>query len=300
MRSINKHVYFLFIIIAFICFATLKLTQDEMVETVSSNVEEIQAFLLYKDRLVTVPTSTASKKSTAKAEELIAYMKQGAAHFEQLLNEATQLNKIQLKKGVMTLYFDELAYQKKDELRVLEALIFACTQFDDVKSIQLSLKNQVLKEMPINHTPITNTTRSFGINHLQSNQIYLHEGEQILFYYEIEMDKHRYEVMQSLPVQNKSDYYEIMKLMFKDVNASSNLHQPLAEYKINLEKCELKKDVLHLYLNQNILDKNQRLKKKALVYIKKNLAQFAEIKYISIHVNDKVISEKGKNKISIR
>lgn len=301
MQSINKHIYLLLIIIAFICFTAVKMNHNEVIETVSNEVETMQAYLLYKQKLVIVPTTTSAKNTEAKVEELIAYMKQGAADFEQLLNESTQLNEVKIDNKVMTISFDALDYQPDNELRVLEAFIYSCTQFDDVNSIQLVLNEKILTHMPINQTPITNTSHSFGINHLQSNQMYLHEGEQITLYYEIKNNNKIYQVAQSLPIQDKEDYNEVMKTMFKSMNVSSFLVQPLAKYKITMDQeCELKKDVLHLYLNKNVLDKDKQIKPKVLKYLKLNLAQFSEIKYISIHVNGKVISENGKNKISVR
>lgn len=301
MRSINKHIYLLLIMIAIICFTAIKMNQQEVVESVSSKVETMQAYLLYHHKLVMIPTTTSSKDSKAKVEELVEYMKQGAAGFEQLLAESTHLNNVSIENKVMNLSFDTLEYQKDNELRVLEAMIFSCTQFDDVDQIQITLDGQVLDKMPMNHTPITNTTATFGINHLQSNQMYLHEGEQITLYYEMKINRKTYQVAQSLPVKNRQDYNEVMKMMFKNVNVSSYLIQPLAKYKITMDQnCELKKDVLHLYLNKNVLDKEKQIKTKVLKYLKLNLSQFSDIKYISVHVNGKVISENGKNKISIR
>lgn len=301
MQSINKHIYLLLIIIAFICFTAIKMNHNEVVETVSNEVETMQAYLLYNRKLVIVPTTTSAKTTEAKVKELVAYMKQGAADFEQLLNESTQLNEVKIDNKVMTISFDALDYQLENELRVLEAFIYSCTQFDDVDRIQFVLNEQVLTHMPINQTPITNTTNTFGINHLQSNQMYLHEGEQITLYYELKNNNKTYQVAQSIPIKDKEDYNEVMKTMFKSVNVSSFLVQPLAKYKITMDQeCEIKKDVLHLYLNKNILDKDKQIKTKVLKYLKLNLAQFTDIKYISIHVNGKVISENGKNKIPIR
>lgn len=301
MQSINKHIYLLLVIIALVCFTAVKMNHKEVVETVSNEVETMQAYLLYNQELVIVPTTTSAKKTEAKVEELVSYMKQGAADFEQLLNEATQLNEVKINDKVMKISFDTLDYHPDNELRVLEALIYSCTQFDDVDSIQLILNEQVLTHMPIKQTPITNTSNTFGINHLQSNQMYLHEGEQITLYYEIKNNNKTYQVAQSLPIKDKEDYNEVMKTMFKSVNVSSFLVQPLAKYKITMDQeCELKKDVLHLYLNKNVLDKDKQIKTKILKYLKLNLTQFTDIKYISIHVNGKVISENGKNKIPVR
>lgn len=301
MQSINKHIYLLLIIIAFICFTAIKMNHNEVVETVSNEVETMQAYLLYNQKLVIVPTTTSAKTTEAKVKELVAYMKQGAAGFEQLLNESTQLNEVKVDNKVMTISFDVLDYQPDNELRVLEAFIYSCTQFDDVNRVQFVLNEQVLTHMPIKQTPITNTSNTFGINHLQSNQMYLHEGEQITLYYELKNNNKTYQVAQSIPIKDKEDYNEVMKTMFKSINVSSFLVQPLAKYKITMDQeCELKKDVLHLYLNKNILDKDKQIKTKVLKYLKLNLAQFTDIKYISIHVNGKVISENGKNKIPVR
>lgn len=301
MQSINKHIYLLLIIIAFICFTAIKMNHNEVVETVSNEVETMQAYLLYNRKLVIVPTTTSAKTTEAKVKELVAYMKQGAAGFEQLLNESTQLNEVKVDNKVMTISFDALDYQPDNELRVLEAFIYSCTQFDDVNRVQFVLNEQVLTHMPIKQTPITNTSNTFGINHLQSNQMYLHEGEQITLYYELKNNNKTYQVAQSIPIKDKEDYNEVMKTMFKSINVSSFLVQPLAKYKITMDQeCELKKDVLHLYLNKNILDKDKQIKTKVLKYLKLNLAQFTDIKYISIHVNGKVISENGKNKIPVR
>lgn len=296
----NKHIYLLLIIIACVCFTTFQLNQKELVEEVVNEVESMQSFLLCEDKLVMIPTSTSAKKVEDKVVELIHYMKQGSDDFEALLKENTQLDKVNIENGVMCLSFSELDYDQEKEVRVLEALIYSCTQFAKVERIQIKLNEQILKAMPIRQTPIHITSRAFGINHLQSNQLYLHEGEQITLYYVMKCKDKTYQCMQSIPINKSDDYDEVLTLMFKNVNVSSHLVQPLAKYKLVMQKpSELKKGVLHLYLNKQVLNDAHQINEEILMYLKLNLKQFEKIKYISIHVNGKVISEKGKNKIAI-
>ena len=45
-------------------------------------------------------------------------------------------------------------YDERDELRLLEAIVWGATQFEDVDGVILQVEGQQLTEMPKRHTPL--------------------------------------------------------------------------------------------------------------------------------------------------
>lgn len=272
----------------------------EEVQEVGKQMEYMETYLLHQGKLVQIQTETTKETIEQKMEEIISYMKQDNELFDPLLDYATQLNQVIVKDRQLIYDFDVLSYPKQHEIRVWEALVFAGTQFQEIDQIGLSVKGKRVDRMPLSQLDIHCGDRSFGINHLKTNQIYLHQGESRLVYYEMKVGDQTYPVLQSVQMSDLDDYNEFLYRILSSCESSSSLIQPLAKYKIIPKReCQLEKDVLHLYLNNQVMDKNGEINKEIIHYFKLNFAQFDKIHYLSIHVNGKVIGVQGKNKISL-
>lgn len=295
----NRHkIVFLICFIAIVVGSAYSLQLE--VEPVAQKQSVIETYLNHDGYLVQVKTKSAKSTKEEQATEIIHYMKQEHASFDALLDEGTQLNHVSIDDNTLTYHFDQLQYPKNHERRVWEALVFAGTQFEGVKKVALTIKDKTCKTMPLNHMPLGNQDRSIGINQLKSNQIYLHEGKDRLLYYETEIGDKTYPVLQSVRMKDNNDYDEFLDLLLKPVASTLPYDSILSHKKIlKIAPCEIEKDVLHLYLNHNILKKDKEVDEKIVKTLKQNFMQFEEIRYLTIHVDDMVISVDGKNKIAL-
>lgn len=284
------------VVVAFIALFNIPKTQKGA--QVLSEKQTYVTYLLYEDVLVEVATQTNKKKIEKQIEEAIYYMQQKVSPFTSLLKEDTHLEAVNIKDGVAILDFSVLTYEDKEELHVVESLVRTATQFPQVDSVKLLLQGQALTHMPINNTPLVSLTRAYGINHMESNQTYLHQGYYCELNYEINVEKETYPVTKSVKIPFKEDYEGMIDLLLQSPPVGSALMQPIAKYKIRQEKpCEVIKKTLHIYLSKEALDKKTGIKKEVVSQIQAILHDRKEITSLSFHVNGEVIAINGKNKI---
>ena len=287
----KKHGIILLGIIVVICIVSAMVFQNENnneTKVTKGKESEMDVYLLHEDMLLCYPTLSEAKDSSGKIKEIVHYLGQSAASFKALLKEGTQLNQVSVKEGIATLDFEKLKYDKARERKLLESLIFSSTQFADVNAIQISIKGKVLTNMPMNNTPLNETTRSFGINHVDTNQLYLHKGNEVVLYYQRVVDNKKYEVARSIRLNQRDDYNEIMNVILSAPNGSYQLDQPLANKNVIMEKpVNFEDGVLHLYLSKNILASNTKLDKECKEYLVRDFSSFDAIRSLKIHVDKK-------------
>lgn len=142
-------------------------------EDATSKTVMTELYLIDKNGYV-VPQSMALPHSQGVTKQALEYLVQDGpvtdmlpSGFRAVLPADTQVDVDVTKDGKATVDFSkEFAnYKKEDELRILQAVTWTMTQFDSVKSVTIKMNGTKLKEMPVNHTPISkNLTRASGIN----------------------------------------------------------------------------------------------------------------------------------------
>lgn len=289
----KKHGIIILAVILIICIFSVMIFKSENKTSFSKEKQStMEVYLLYEDVLLRYPTITSASKSEDKIKEIVHYLSQSASYFSELLKNGTKLEDVKMKDGKAILNFETLAYDKNRERQLLESLIYSCTQFKEVESIEIQLGGKTLSNLPMNLTPLDNTTRSFGINHVDSNQLYLHKGNEVVLYYELKVDGKSYVVPRSIRLNHIDDYNEIMNTILSIPSASSLVSQPLADKNIIMEKeARFEDGTLHLYLNRNILSTNKKLDTKCVNYLKMNFSSFDAIRTLKIHV--------GKNSFDV-
>jgi germination protein M len=129
---------------------------------------------LLNDKGIVVPLSVSFVKKDDLAEELVyitTLLRAGSpvvkGNIHPILNKDVKINSLKIENRVLTIDFSaEFAnYAAKDELRILEALAWTYSQYNEVGSLKISVDGTVLTHMPINKTPIPNPlNRDIGIN----------------------------------------------------------------------------------------------------------------------------------------
>ena len=131
-----------------------------------------------------VPLSIESGELKDSAERIqfmsgILGGKQPVAGFQAFYDGVQILNEVSVEDGIATLDLDAAfaQYQEQDELRLLEAIVWGATQFEDVDGVILQMDGEPLTEMPKGHTPLQMPlTREIGINQFEASTFALHDS----------------------------------------------------------------------------------------------------------------------------
>lgn len=286
----KKHGIILSIIIVCICICSISIfyfDTKKSKETIQKPKEKILLYVLADNMLVEYESITYATTTEKKIEEIINYLMQDQSDFTSLLKKDTQLNEVKINGDSAELYFDVLNYDVKQERKLLESLIYSCTQFDQVNNIKLYINNEVLDQMPKGHLSLLNTKRSFGMNAIEANQLYLHEGNSSLIYYVKDINHKTYYVPRSVRFSLENDYKEVLDILLKVPSSTLHLKQPLCEKQIvSLKEPKYEDGILHLYLNKNILVNRVELDDGCAKMLTKVFEQEESIQMIKIHVEE--------------
>ena len=290
MSNIRKHGIILSGIVLLVCiasfFAFYKENKEE--EEILSK-KSVIAYLMHEQLLVEVEYETYESDVIKNIEEIMHSMMQSKSGFTSLLKEESILEKVEVKEKEAILYFDVFSYEEKNERTLLESMIYACTQFENIDSIKIIVNGEELKEMPLGKLTLKNTSRSFGINSVDSNQLYLHEGNSFVLYYKTKINKKEYFVPRSVRLLHEDDYKEIIDVLVNVSNVSSSLTQPLAKHHvISLKDPYFEDGVLNLYFNNAILEDKTSLNEECSIFLKKIFESDLAIRMIQVHVKENV------------
>ena len=287
MSQYKKHgiILCLVILIVLLCSVPLFLKKDEKEEPMKQE-NHVIAYLLKDDYLVEYPYISYASTMEEKIMEIAHTMMQDEFGFTPLMLENTIIEKVEIKDRIANIHFSILDYVLSKERKLLESLIYSCTQFNEINAISLFLKGEVLNMMPKGGLLLENTTRSFGINAIDTNQLYLHEGNSALIYYTKKINEKTFYVPRSIRVLKKDDYDEIFKCLLQ--NGNQYLDAPLLKKHVISTKSPYYEDgILHLYVNRNILE-GKEIHETCKNVILKTFEAFKSIKMIQIHIKDKV------------
>ena len=148
--------------------------------------------------------------------------------FNGLLPSDCSVNNLELTEGVLSLDFDEnfKNYESKNELKLLESLVWTLTDFTEVDSLVLSIDGEKLTNMPVNNTPIATLDKQIGINNYLLTSSMIFSGERVLSYYEKLIDDTYYYVPVTHYVKNKDElsiYDLTISSLFKNPGITSSM-----------------------------------------------------------------------------
>ena len=220
------------------------------------------------------------------------------------MGKGTALTMVKVDNGLASLYFNEqlTSYEKEQELQVLEAITWAATQFDEISQVQLYYKDELLHEMPLDHTPIPDPLdRSLGINHFESASASLNNSASIIVYYVKQIDGKDYFVPKSKRISgNGKDMETVVKEVLKDVSVSSELTAPLYQESISATDLPKQKDnTLIVNMNHALLNDERTAKQSAYEALILSLANNFDVDEVKVYVEDNVVSLHGSNEEAV-
>lgn len=220
--------------------------------------------------------------------------------FTGVLSADTIVENVLIENGCASIYFNDafVNYQEEQELRLLEAITWGVTQFQDIQQVQLYVNDTILSTMPLAHTPIPNPlNRKLGINHFEAATSALHQGDTITVFYTKEIDGQAYFVPKSKRIAgNVQDMEFVVKEVLQDVSVSSNLTQPLFEDNIDIMDLPRQEaDTLIVNMNHALLASDRSAKQSAYEALVLSLANTFDVDKVMVTVEDTVISIHGSN-----
>lgn len=268
-----------------------------------------KVFLKDKDNTL-VPLTIKYEKFDSLGEELMYVTnmlkvdsKVSNSTFKGLLPSNTKVKSLELKDNVLNLNFDEnfMTYDSKDELRLLESLVWTLTDFNEVDSINLYVNDERLTNMPVSNTPIKfNVDRQIGINNYLLTSSMMLGSQRVLSYYEKLIDDNYYYVPVTHYVKNNKNlsiYDLTVTTMFKDPGITSSLNVCRALQDTTMVASSvLEKEVLYLSLSEDILFDELTVSLDVYEIFKEVTCLLDEVKDVSFLIELEEVMVNGLNK----
>ena len=126
--------------------------------------------------------------------------------FKGLLDQDVELLNVEINDSLLTIDFNESfnKYEKNDEIRIIESLVWTCSQYRDISQIKILVNGVELTKMPVGNCPVPRVLdNKFGIN----NHIFTHKPnmDNITVYYEDVTSKELVYVPVTIQVEKNSN-----------------------------------------------------------------------------------------------
>ncbi|CDQ18224.1 germination protein M [Halobacillus karajensis] len=278
-------------------------TEDESAGTVSREV-----YLLDANGMV-APQTLELPASEEVATQVLEYMvKDGPVTnllpngFEAVLPAGTEINGVNAKEDgtlVVDVSEDFKNYEAKDEEKILQAMTYTLTQFDNVKRIKLWINGHEQDVMPVDGTPISEgVSRSDGINNQVGMETDIMNSEAVTVYFPAQNGEQVYQVPVTTRVSKGDDEYAAMvQALLEGPEVGSPLMNPFNEGS-EMVKSKLENGVLALSFNENILTGTDEpsLSDAALASLVMSLTDLADVESVEVHVDgtEQVFNEAGE------
>ncbi|WP_047985016.1 GerMN domain-containing protein [Ornithinibacillus californiensis] len=178
--------------------------------------------------------------------------------FQAVLPAGTEVLGLSIEDGTITvdLSAEFAEYAATDEMRILEAMTFTLTQFDNVERVKLRVNGEDLKAMPVDGTPIANGyTRANGINIVESDTVDLINSKAVTMYFPTEHDDNQYfvPVTQYVEVEDGNVHEAIVQALIDGPSYDTNLMHVFNGETMLLDDPKLTSGVLEIVFSQGVL-----------------------------------------------
>lgn len=207
---------------------------------------ERQLFLMDKNGMV-VPQTMMLPKTASVAKQSLQYLvKDGPVSnmlpdgFQAVLPAGTEVEGVNLKGNTLTVNFSKefKGYKSENEQKILQAVTWTATQFDDIDHVKIQMNGAEQATMPVNDTPIAEegASREDGINEETSDVVDITDSQAMTLYFPAQAGENYYyvPVTQRMNVDKKGKITAAVEGLIKGPAADSGL---LGEFR---EKAGLK------------------------------------------------------------
>ncbi|UOQ46218.1 GerMN domain-containing protein [Halobacillus salinarum] len=282
---------------------------NENAEGESADKTTARDIYLFDSNGMVVPQTLQLPQSKEVAAQALEYMVQDGPvtellpqGFQAVLPAGTEIKGVNLKEDgtlVVDVSKEFEGYTAENEEKILQAMTFTLTQFDNVDRIKLWINGHEQATMPVNGTPISEgVSRTNGINIQVGEQTDVVNSKAVTVYFPSQNDQQVYEVPVTTRV-NKSDnvYQSVVNALLDGPELGTSLLQPFNE-EAELLGADLKEGVLTLTFNKGILNgqEPQAIGEEALSSLVLTLTDMEDVEAVQVKVDgvDEVFNEAGE------
>lgn len=287
------------------------LTEGNETEDKSANAKTVkrQLYLIDENGLVVpqmleLPVPDTKEVATQALEYLV---KDGPVTellpngFQAVLPAGTEILGVNIKDGVAIADFSEefKDYRPEDELKILQAITWTLTQFENIDKVKIRINGQDQDTMPVDGTPISDgVSREDGINLDVSNVADITKSIGVLVYFLAQSGDNSYyvPVTKRIPLTDNDD--KIVATVHGLIEGPSVQSGLFSDIPKETKLLKAQKDVnglLTLNFNEAILDNQKVISNASLYSLVLSLTELEDINEIAIQVNGEknVLTESG-------
>ena len=215
-----------------------------------------------------------------------------------LLPNNAQLENCTLQGSQLSLYFPEnfRNYDPKTEMRLLEGLTWAVTQFDEVSEVLLYLAGEPLTHMPQLSTPVPlPLNRQIGINNFENTVNRLHDSHSLTVFYTRQKNGSSVYVPKTLRISNQTSLQDKLSSILSDISVFSQLKQPLAETPLKVLDCALDEGLLTINVSGEILDEEKKVNEELVTSLLLSIQSSLGVSQVQLQVDGVTVNLSGVN-----
>lgn len=245
-------------------------------EAVSENVQR-ELYLIDSNGYV-VSQTLELPKTTEVAKQALEYLVAGGPVDEMLPNgfravlpAGTEVDVNLKEDGTIVADFSNefMSYDAADEEKILQAITWTLTQFENVDKVQIMVNGHLQTVMPVNQTPIgEGVSRANGINYDTAEAVDLMSSRAVTLYFMAESnegDPYYVPVTTRLSLEGKDRYAAIVEALIKGPSHNSGLTNDLSNEIALLDDPVMEDGNLVLNFNEAILGLEGRIVSKSIV-----------------------------------
>lgn len=256
-----------------------------------------------------VPYTVDLPKTDAAARQVLEYLVAGGPlteilpdGFRAVIPQDTVVD-VKLEDGTITADFSKEfgTYNPEDEEKILQAITWTLTQFDNVNNVVISVNGYKLDEMPVNSTPIpTDLSRADGINIDNSGVVDITNSRPVTLYFYVQNEDAEYYVPVTKRIENTGDdrVSAVVNALIDGPKMSSNLISEIHQ-DVKLLGAKVEDGNVTLDFNEAIFGSfNEKMISKHVINsLVLSLTEQPEVKSVAITVNgsEDVVTEDGKS-----
>lgn len=307
-ESLKQMAALLFGAVALAAYLTHTLTtrspqSDQVAVNASVHSEIAQVFLLDKE-LTLIPYTISIDEGLTLEEKItkvLQYMvvgKEPVQGVNGLFSTETIIEKCILDKNQVSLYFNKAIqnYEPKKEMRILEGITWAATQFEGIDEAVIYVDGQLCTHMPQLSTPIPMPlNRQIGINNFENTVNQLHNSFALIVFYTKNIENQTIYIPKTIRTNKEPSLEGKIEAILDDVSVFSQLNQPLYQSGLTLVSAQLEEKKLILEITGSILDEEKKINENLAKSLVLSLAINLEVDEVELKLDGIPVNLNGVN-----
>lgn len=286
-------------------------SEPEEENTTSKDVSRILYLIDQNGLVVPQEVHLPAPESKEVAKQVLEYLVQDGPvtsllpnGFQAVLPSGTEIIDLNLETDgtlVVNVSEDFKTYQAENEQKILEAMTFTLTQFENVERVKLWIEGEEQNAMPVNGTPISEGySRIDGINVHQTNGIDLMESKATTLYFPMQGEEEVYfvPVTQHIEVDEDNPHESVVQALMEGPALDLPLQHFINTGSQLAAEPVMEDGIISLTFNENILSNSEQsmIADEVMQSLVMTLTEQEEIEAVEVQIenHEEVINEDGQ------